>query len=85
MKITKNVEFEFLNFCPIKIDISGNTFWPQALGFQKLAKMNIFGIFNELLSTHYVNVVHFARNVEWDSVILNQFSMSQNREKTNDE
>ena len=55
MKITKNVEFEFLNFCPIKIDISGNTFWPQALGFQKLAKMNIFGIFNELLSTHYVN------------------------------
>ena len=26
------------NFCTIKIDLSGNTVWPQALGFQKLAK-----------------------------------------------
>ena len=33
------------NFCPIKTDLSGNTDWPQALGFQKLAKWTIFGIF----------------------------------------
>ena len=30
------------NFCPIKTDLSGNTNWPQALGFQKLAKMDHF-------------------------------------------
>ena len=28
------------NFRPIKIDLSGNTFWPQASGFQKLAKVD---------------------------------------------
>ena len=30
------------NFCPIKIDLSGNTVWPQASDFQKLAKMEHF-------------------------------------------
>ena len=30
------------NFCPIKIDLSGNTVWPQASGFQKLAKIDHF-------------------------------------------
>ena len=54
------------NFCPNKTDLSGNTVWPQASGFQKLAKLTIFGIFNELLSTQNVNVARFARNVEWD-------------------
>ena len=47
---TQNVAFEFLffilafstNFCPIKIDMSGNTVWPQASCFQKLAKMDHF-------------------------------------------
>ena len=33
------------NFCPIKTDLSGNTVWPQASGFQKLAKMDHFGHF----------------------------------------
>ena len=28
------------NFCPIKSDLSGNTVWPQASGFQKLTKMD---------------------------------------------
>ena len=32
----------FTNFCPIKVDLSGNTVWPQASGFQKLAKMDHF-------------------------------------------
>ena len=53
----------FANFCPIKIDLSGNTVWPQASRFKKLS---IFGIFNRLLSTQNVNVARFARNVEWD-------------------
>ena len=35
------------------MDLSGNTVWPQASGFQKLAKMD------------HVNVARFARNVEW--------------------
>ena len=30
------------NFCPIKTDLSGNTVWPQASVFQKLAKMDHF-------------------------------------------
>ena len=30
------------NFCLIKIDLSGNTVWPQASGLQKLAKMDHF-------------------------------------------
>ena len=30
------------NFCPIKSDLSGNTVWPQASDFQKLAKMDHF-------------------------------------------
>ena len=30
------------NFCPVKIDLSGNTVWPQASGFQNLAKMDLF-------------------------------------------
>ena len=30
------------NFCPIKTDLSGNTVWQLASGFQKLAKMDHF-------------------------------------------
>ena len=30
------------NFCPTKTDLSGNTVWPQASGFQKLVKMDHF-------------------------------------------
>ena len=56
----------FTIFCPIKIDLSSNTVWLQALRFQKLAKLSIFGIFNELLSTQNVNVARFARIIEWD-------------------
>ena len=45
LKITQNVAFEFfnfprINFCPIQRDLSGNTVWPQATGFQKLVKMD---------------------------------------------
>ena len=49
LKITQNVAFEFLTFWhfpPIfvlfKTELSGNSVWPQALGFQKLAKMDHF-------------------------------------------
>ena len=30
------------NFCLIKSDLSGNTVWPQAADFQKLAKIDYF-------------------------------------------
>ena len=57
----------FTNFCPIKIDLPGNTVWPQASGFQKLAKIDIFWHFLlPLLSTQNVNVARSARNVECD-------------------
>ena len=36
------------------------------LCFQKLAKLTIFGIFNQLLSTQNINGARFARNIEWD-------------------
>ena len=49
-----------------KCHLSGNTVWPQASGFQKLAKMDLFSILNELLSTQNVNVARFVCNVEWD-------------------
>ena len=50
------------NICPNKVDLSGNTVWPQ---FSKciLSKLTILGIFDDILSTQIVNV---ARNVEWD-------------------
>ena len=47
-KLPKMSQFNFwilafsTNFCPIKTDLSGNTVWPQASGFQKLAKMANF-------------------------------------------
>ena len=69
LKIAQNVAFELFNFGifhQIKNDLSGNTVWLQSSGFQKLAKLAIFGIFNELLSTQNGNVARFARNVEWD-------------------
>ena len=47
-------------------DLSGNTVWPQVTGFQKLAKIDHFGIFDEFLSIHNVNVARFARNIECD-------------------
>ena len=55
------------NFWPIKTDLSGNSVWLQALGFQKFAKLDHFWhFFNELLSTQNVNVARFALNVEWN-------------------
>ena len=59
LKITQNVAFEFLvfstNFCPIEIDLSGNTVLPQTSVFLKVAKLVIF--------IQYVSVAHFARSV----------------------
>ena len=48
LKITQNVAFEFLilafstNFCPIKIDLSGNTVWPQVVVLQKSRQIDHF-------------------------------------------
>ena len=38
--------WHFRNFCPIKTDLSGNTVWPQASGFQNLVKIDHFLTFN---------------------------------------
>ena len=45
----------FTNFCPIEIDLSGNTVLPQTSVFLKVAKLVIF--------IQYVSVAHFARSV----------------------
>ena len=39
----------FINFCPIKSDLSGYTVWPQASSFQKKPRKNDFGIFHQFL------------------------------------
>ena len=46
--------FQFWHFPLIFVLLSGNTVWPQTSGFQKLAKSDHFGIFNQLLSTQNV-------------------------------
>ena len=56
----------FTNFCPIKIDLSGNTVWRKLQVFKNSSKLTIFGIYNQLLATQNVNVARFARNVDWD-------------------
>ena len=38
----------YTNFCHIKSDLSGNIVWPQASGFQKIAKIDHFLHFDEL-------------------------------------
>ena len=59
--------YQFLSdFIDFIIDLSRNTVWPQDSGFRKFAKLTIFGIFAELLSTQIVNVARFACNVELD-------------------
>ena len=58
-KSPKMSHLKFGIFHQFRIDLSGNTVWPQ-----KLAKLSIFGIFNKLFSAQSVNVVRFARNVE---------------------
>ena len=50
------------NFCLFKIDLSGNTVWPQTSDFQNLVKIDHFWH----LSTQHINLAGFARNVEWD-------------------
>ena len=62
-KIMSHLNFPF---CSIKSGLSGNIVGQPDPGLHKLAKLAIFGIFNELLSTQNVNVAHLARNVEWD-------------------
>ena len=43
MKMTQNVAFFLAFFVLLKSDLSGNTVWRQASGFQK--KNDIFGVF----------------------------------------
>ena len=56
-----------MNFCTIKSDFSGNPIWLQALGFQKLTKLTIFGILNELLSTQNIHIfdTNQIEKLEW--------------------
>ena len=65
LKFTQKVEFEFWHFSSIFVQLK-LTCLVALQGFQKLAKLTIFGIFDELLSTQNVNVARFARNVECD-------------------
>ena len=66
LKITQNVAFESLDFgifTIFKTELPGNYVWPQASGFQKLAKVPFLAI---LMNFWNVNVARFARNDEWD-------------------
>ena len=63
-------------FCSIKSDLSGNTVWPQASGFEKLAKMDNFWHFqftfvhskckrSSLRSQHWMRLFLWFSNT-WD-------------------
>ena len=60
----------FWDFIPIfallKVTCLVTLFDRKIQVFKNLPKLNIFGIFNELLSTQIVNVARLARNVECD-------------------
>ena len=55
----------FHQFLTYKLIIYLVTLYDRKLQiFKNSSKLTIFGLFNELLSTQYVNVDRFARNVE---------------------
>ena len=70
LKIVKMSHLNFsilafpIKFCLIKSDLSGNTVWLQASGFQKLAQKDHFWHFWSTFVHLNVNVARFARNVE---------------------
>ena len=57
------------NFCPFKIDLSGNTVWPKTSWFEKMQNWPFWAFWAFLtcfcpLKTQ--NLARFARNHEWD-------------------
>ena len=62
--------FKFLNFGIFRqTDLSGNTVWPQATGFQKLAKMDNFWLF-ELTFVHSICKRSSLRSQCWMRLFL---------------
>ena len=57
------------NFCPIKTDLPGNTVWPQASGFPKLAKMDHFWHF-QLTFVHSKCKRSSLRSQHWMRLFL---------------
>ena len=57
-----DISHQFLS--DLKLSCLVTLFDRQLRVFKKIAKLNIFGIFDELLSTQIVNVARYARNVE---------------------
>ena len=56
-------------FCSTTMKPSLHSGWKtlkSLIVFKKFSKLTIFDIFYESLSTVYVNVARFARNVKWD-------------------
>ena len=58
-----------INFCPINADLSGNTVWPQASIFQKLAKKEQFWHF-ELTYVHSICKRSSLRSQCWMRLFL---------------
>ena len=51
-KLLKMSHLLIFQFCPIRIDPSGNTVWPQASGFQKLAPLAMLNETFSLIFKH---------------------------------
>ena len=73
-KLPKNVSFEFfnfsilaisINFCPIKIDLSGNIVWEQVKGLKNSPNWPFLRF-----QWTFVHSDRFTRNVEWDLLVL---------------
>ena len=68
-KRTKNVAFDFLEHFPpifvlLKVTCLVTLFDRKFQVSKKSPNLTIFGTFNELLATKYVNISRFARNVK---------------------
>ena len=69
----KNSNAIFRHFKPIIVLLKLTclvTLFNLKLQVSEIAKLAIFGIFNDLLSTKNANVARFARNIEWDFFVI---------------
>ena len=86
----------FTNFCLMKNDLSGNTVWQQATGFQKLAKIDHFlaflmnfwplnaslGMLNETFPVIFKDFVNVSTNLRGAIfLILNHYSITFDKKR----
>ena len=59
-----------INLCPMKVDLSGNTVWPQVSGFHNSPNWPILAFLANSLSTHAFHSQYWMRLFLWFSNTL---------------